>query len=218
MGGKIHKYDTYDLRKWGPYDVATFVDIGANCGTVSIMARILFPDARIIAIEPCRETFSHLQFYMNWGVECYNFAMGDGTELSFQKGSHSGLNQFSSSEEASYSKGLYRVPSQTLPNIFKAFNVVPPYILKIDCEGGERFLLNDPACKDVVRGSLQTCMELHKYPGVTSQQWRDWLKDIETHQLLLPKWEKHGDKYKCGYVPVDLLPSNYSDIQLLRKP
>jgi len=51
MAGKIHYYDTYDLRKFlkiSPYCIDGLIDIGANVGSVSIMGRLLFPAARII--------------------------------------------------------------------------------------------------------------------------------------------------------------------------
>jgi FkbM family methyltransferase len=224
MPGKIHRFDTYDLRKWQPHDVKTFVDIGANVGTVSIMARILFPEARIIAFEPCREVFEKLLFFRPWGVEVFNYALGDGKPLAFQRHStHSGMHKFWSKDEPGFEKLMKYAPdtyysrSKTLPDIIKSHKVEPPYILKIDCEGGERFLLKDPECKDIVRNSLQTNMELHRMAG-SLDEWLAWYRDIDTHDLLVGNWDNDRKVFAYHLVEDKLPVGKWSlEVQLLRK-
>ena len=74
MAGKIWRYDCYDIRKFDPGDIDTFLDIGANCGRTSLQAKVLNPTARVISIEPCINTFEILQANMlQWlktGIEC----------------------------------------------------------------------------------------------------------------------------------------------------
>ncbi len=99
MAGKIHRFDCYDLRKHTGSGIKTFIDIGANVGTTSIMARILFPKARIIAIESAKTTFEKLKFFSNWFIECFQFALGDGKPVRFHDRGHLSLNRFYTEDE-----------------------------------------------------------------------------------------------------------------------
>jgi len=89
MGGHIWYYDIYDIRKFGIDDVHTFLDIGCHVGSVVMMAKILLPKTRIIAVEPCKEIFDFLGEQRTfWGrniFEPYNLALGDGTPMWIQK-------------------------------------------------------------------------------------------------------------------------------------
>lgn len=224
MAGKIHRYDCYDLRKFDPEEIGVFLDIGAQIGSTSIMARILNAAARIIALEPCIETFEILKRnLMYWNVECYNVALGSGTPMCFLRGRSSGTHRFVDEDERQWwPKEIdYVVESKTLSQIFQDYNVQTdkPYIIKIDCEGGERHILKDENAQDLIRGSIMTVMEIHSGFGGTHEQWTPWFKELEnTHKLLLAGWERGEDYKKYVYMPCDVLPTRgYYQIQLMSK-
>ncbi len=215
MAGKVFRYDCYDLRKFKPGDISTFIDIGANIGSVSLMAKVLNPTARVIALEPCEMTFNKLTEnmaqWMNTGIECYNVALGDGSDLCLAKKHslhNSGLNKFYAEEEKQWwpSEDREMAPSKSLADIFKDYDisVSEPYIIKIDSEGGERFLLQQQETIDLVRGSVQAVFEIHLGFGGTGEQWREWIQNLsDTHELRIGQWEGEEDDElrKYRYIP-----------------
>jgi FkbM family methyltransferase len=214
MAGKIHYYDCYDLRKFKPHDIKAFVDIGANVGTTVIMARILNPQAKVVALEPCKETFDILERNMQyWQTECYNVAFGPGTPMNFVPRSQSGMHRFvdDSDEEKQWWKDTYTIESKTLVQIFEEYKIPTsePYIIKVDCEGGERFLLEEVEAWNLIRSSVQTMFEIHLSFGGTFDQWNEWFKKFEdTHELRLGHWvDKGTPQRRYVYTPVDQLPS-----------
>jgi len=208
MAGKIHRYDCYDLRKFKSDYIRTFVDIGANVGSTAIMARILFPKARVVAFEPAPETFEKLSFFTTWQIECYQLALGDGTKLSYHKNDkNSGLSRFyNESEKKWWVQNQIFVDSKPLSEIFEIYKIdtTQPYIIKIDCEGGERFLLNDNKATELIRGSVQSIYEIHDGIGGTKEQWKTWFNQFkDTHELRVAQWQdKHNPNQKYVYSQV----------------
>ena len=199
MAGKIHKYDMYDLRKCITDDVGTFIDIGANKGTKSLMAKILFPYSRIIAIEPGRETFKQLKRNLKLvcDVEFYNIALGVGNMKHIKSKKFSGLDQCVIDNSGD-------VKGRLLYQIFDDYKIdtTKQYIIKIDCEGCERYLLKDEKAIDIIKNSLQLIMELHLDVGYDNNvdDWNDWFKNFkDTHDLSFGLFDKEKDKYY--YVP-----------------
>ena len=222
MAGKIHRYDCYDLRKFKPNDIMTFVDVGANKGTTSIMARILFPKARIVAFEPAPDTFEELSFFKNWFIECYQLALGDGSKLSYDKYKHSGLSRFYNEEEKKWWKqDEILIESLPLNVIFEKYKIdtTKPYIVKVDCEGGERFLLKDDKSIDLIRGAVQSMFEIHVGFGGTKEEWREWFKIFEdTHELRIGSWDKSEEEKKRIFIPVSEFDSDKRpEVELVSK-
>lgn len=56
----IGPFDVYGLKHISDGDINTIVDIGANVGMFCFVARSYFPNARIIAYEPCSQTRQYL--------------------------------------------------------------------------------------------------------------------------------------------------------------
>jgi FkbM family methyltransferase len=229
MAGNIHRYDCYDLRKFRPGDIDVFLDIGAQIGSTTVMAKLLNPTARIIAIEPCKESFDTLRKQV-WGAECYNVALGPGTPMCFIKGKNSGLNRFVDENEKQWwpngdniEGGNILVESKTLEQLFVDYQIPwkQNYIIKLDCEGGERYLLQEEDAVYCVRHSTQTVLELHFGFGGTFEQWRDWLALFkDTHELLVGDWE-FGVKIKryiyklCSELP--LKGRGWRQVELVRR-
>jgi len=76
-----------------------------------------------------------------------------------------------------------------------------PYIIKIDCEGGERFILQEgQKALEIIQGSVQTMMELHLDVGGTAADWNVFFKDVQkTHNVTwggfnLPNKNSKGER------------------------
>lgn len=219
MGGRIWKWDTYDIRKYKAWDIAQVLDIGANVGGFSMMSRILFPIAKIYAIEPCIETYNRLIATAGcWGVKCFNFALGNGEKLYFRGSGVSGFNKFYRSSEISI-KERYSVDSYYLSKICEMLriNINKPYIIKIDCEGGERFILEDKNADIYIRNANQISLELHKNVG-PREKWLEYFKSFEnTHDLLISTWYRDDTRRYYKFDSIDKLPENRCDLQLMNK-
>ena len=227
MAGKIHYYDTYDLRKFckiSPYCIDGLIDIGANVGSVSIMGRILFPSARVIGLEPCKETYEVLERNMRyWIIESHNLAIGDGNPMCFLRAGNNGLHRFVRQDEEQWipEEPEYFVDSMSLKQMFDTFklNDMKSYIIKIDTEGGERHLLNDESL-NIVRGSVQFMAELHGGFGGSVQEWNDWFDELsDTHELRLSQWKYKGTPNRRNvYVPIDKIEYiKQSEVMLVNK-
>ena len=133
MAGKILRYDCYDLRKFKVGDIHTFLDIGANIGTTSLMAQILNPTARVIALEPVKETFEvlrrNLEHVSHPKIECYNIALGDGKPMCFHRRKYNGMHRFYSEKEKELGwwdqHGEYLMDSKTGERHVKPFRKPP---------------------------------------------------------------------------------------------
>ena len=110
MAGKIWKYDCYDLRKFDPYEINYFFDIGTNTGIVALQAKVLYPKVKVIGIEPAKDTFEMLKNNIKqWksteielcDVELYNIALGDGGLMNMHRKGKAGcgMNKFYSEKE-----------------------------------------------------------------------------------------------------------------------
>ena len=197
--GNIWIYDQYDLRKFAPDKIDYFLDIGACVGTASVLFKSICPRARVIAIEPCVENYELMKVAAGtWDVQCHNMALGNGEKLCFGRRSREGHRFYTSTEKHWWpEEPEYFVPSKSLPEMFKHFKIKGRYVIKVDAEGGERFILNDADCIDIVRNSVQFNMEYHKDFGGKQDHWHEWFRNFaDTHILL------HRTNDRDGYQSV----------------
>ena len=190
--------DSYLIRDL-PKDIDFIVDIGANIGVFSTYARYLFPEARIVAIEPDKDNYLNLTNNLkDLYVSCRNMAYGDGRDL-FLKDNGGGVQTF---ENESVNSDSYMVKSFSLKDIFETNNLETNknYVIKLDCEGGERFLLNNND-NDIIRNCQHFCMEIH-FPNRTFEQfskfpsferYNNWVKSFsDTHKIIYHHSRKHS--------------------------
>lgn len=206
---EICMHDTYGFYKY-PYNFFDVIlDIGANCGVFSVLAKFSNPKCKLIAIEPGKDTYqklkSNLELFPNTTID--NSALGDGSSLYFFDGNASYCNLFYKENENTLQQNTYKVDSFTLPTIFQKYDIdidKMKYFIKMDCEGGERFLLNDTKCEEIIRKSIQLSIEVHfsnsKNPRFKTfpkwEEYNDWInKNFQnTHSILY-----HHSNRKLGH-------------------
>jgi FkbM family methyltransferase len=204
MAHQIFNHDTYNLRKYYPGSVDYFLDIGACVGTTSLLFRTIDPLAKVIALEPSPLEFDYMKTIAGvWGVKCYNMALGNGEQLCFEKISRGCHRFYTEAEKQWWPEKHYLVESKTLPALFKHFKIHGRYIIKVDCEGGERFLLEDKEAIEIIRNAVQFNLEIHYKFGGTMEQWNKWFDNFRrTHNLYIKTKEK-DKRQQCIYRQVN---------------
>jgi FkbM family methyltransferase len=206
----IIKNDKYRIKDYPNYYFDYIFDLGATFGTFSIIMKSRNPDARVIAIEPCRDTFQILQSRVHgMGIEVQDIALGDGRPCYFvdKNNAYRHLCVPSQSEETSY-----EVKSKSLPNIFydSGCTLKDKYFMKIDCEMGERFIIGDPVAEQILLNAVQVGLVIHfRNPGTLDSlnyynyEWNldyhtynEWVHDLfkETYEI-----EYYKSRKRRGY-------------------
>lgn len=112
----------------------TIVDIGANVGYFSKLARTNYPDASIYAIEPVTQTYQALQlnFANDIKTKTFNYAISEtSTTISmFHSDQHNELSRVDA-------MGNLQVPAVTLDSFTRQNNISTIHLLKIDTESHE---------------------------------------------------------------------------------
>jgi len=211
MAHRIWRYDTYAIRKYKPKSVDYFLDIGACVGATSLLFKSVDPYTKIRAIEPCHEDYKRLKrLGDDWGFRTYNFALGDGKPMCFER-KRQGAHKFYAEADKQWWPEVpeFLVDSKTITEIFEFLHIKGRYIVKVDCEGGERFILNDEKSIPLIRGAIQFNIELHRFGG-TLEAWGKWFDEFkDTHQLY--KRNDKGERDKNGqdiYFEVDKPDNN----------
>jgi len=176
---EIIQQDAYMLRHWKCDFFDYIIDIGANIGIFVNYAHARHPNAKIFAYEPCKEAIANLIDNCGFIQKCIfeDKAMGDGSDMNFY-GLQMEISYFVKPDELE-SPNNCAVNSISLSNIFKQHNIPldSNYFIKIDCEGGERFLLNDNDCIEIIKKSCGLSMEIHFTPvGVKIREWDSVLR------------------------------------------
>jgi FkbM family methyltransferase len=163
MFREIYTQDCYKMRSV-QFNPATIIDIGANIGMFSVYTRALFPSAYIMAIEPCLATYEVLQQNIAWLNICHRrAALGNGErfrEHIHQDGDGSNQCRVDGTGE--------EVASFTLRDFINTHGL-EPFILKMDCEGGEASLLKSAEDSALLAKAGHWAMEYHaKIIGVSA--------------------------------------------------
>ncbi len=173
--GEVAQQDCYRLRKlpWVPNFI---IDIGANVGAFAVWAKLNFPESRVLAIEPDGHNYTALRDNircLSALVESCRGALGrdqvwqahtteTGGNQSFVS---SGLGYPNLSQATSDSYTISAVQVVTLKTLFEYFfsglDDGRKVILKIDCEGGENCIFDDPESMEALRRADYIAMELH---------------------------------------------------------
>ncbi|MHA2401911.1 MAG: hypothetical protein ACXADH_02885 [Candidatus Kariarchaeaceae archaeon] len=170
--------DIYHLRDIEPGLVDYFFDFGANIGFTSIMAKHLFPFAKVVAIEPCREIHQYLsQNLAMYDIKIDDRALGDGSDLHFKERGHILDGSFVKED-----LGTYTVNSAPLYTFLQDYGCTKDanYVLKMNCEGGEHFIKGDKHAEFAFVNAMQVGMMIHyRSPMTPFEEWPEW-KDADT--------------------------------------
>jgi FkbM family methyltransferase len=182
---EIFTTDCYKLKPLLGKPIDTIIDIGANNGFFAVYARVLFPTAKIVCFEPCPDTFARLSDNVaNLNIECRNIGLGDGTPITMKRNSHTG----DSGSFIGVAGG--DIPTKTFTDLVADLSITANTIVKIDCEGGERFLVkSDEQCNTLAKAG-RWMMEVHY-----SQKLWPGCPPREFYELF---WHAFAAKYNFG--------------------
>jgi len=190
----LHK-DRHGLRHFPTNYFDYFIDIGAHIGVFSLVAKILHPESKIIAVEPCKETCSYLQENLNLlDIKIENVALGNGEDLCFHEMNNLEASYFTEEEE---NTGDYSVPSIKLKDLLDKYDIkkTDKYYLKIDCEGGESFLIGDKESEDIFREATKIVLEIH-FPNKINKQFNN----LPTYEQYAEWVNKFKDTHCIRYM------------------
>lgn len=178
------------------------VDIGANIGLFSIFAKMNHPNSKVIALEPFNSNFASLKSNCEYlDIETEMLALGNGEALELVENSGGDGDrcvsyrfvELGSGSSMSVMNNL--VKSIRLSDLLelKKVDISKNMFIKVDCEGGERHLIDHKKSEDIIRKSKQLSMEIH-FPAQRSgafdylptwDVYRDWIYDNfeETHKI-----------------------------------
>jgi len=165
--------DDYKLRElaFRGAQPAVIYDIGANIGLAALQARMLFPRAEIICVEPCPETFAvlsqnteHLRVWTKQAA----LAAGGPVRMVCDPLSDGGNRV----EPGGHIEAI------TLGQL--VLGGLSPYVIKLDCEGGEGSILVDDASRYALKHALHWAMEYHPpLTGISAEMYRTELELID---------------------------------------
>lgn len=176
--GEVVTNDCYRLRDVSPAPGIIF-DIGANVGTFTRHAQNVFPGVPIIAVEPNALNCAHLRKFTDMrNVHLYEAALGHGKI-------YHGTTARNGSGETYLSAGLgypadlmdeavrrkdaleeVAIETVSLHSLFHTHDVMASdwrVLLKIDCEGAENSIWDNPKEMDCLYRADYVCMEIHNY-------------------------------------------------------
>jgi FkbM family methyltransferase len=146
------------------------IDAGANIGAASVCFALMYPEARVVAIEPETENYSLLcANVQGLNVRCIQAALAG--KVGSTHLIDPGIGTFGYRTAASGDGA--EVPTVTMPNILQEHGE-PPYfsfLVKLDIEGGEKEVFEGDT--DWVQNTPVVIVELH-----------DWL--LSRQQTALP--------------------------------
>jgi len=222
--GHEYEFENYGLDIYPENFFDDFVDIGGCYGTISFMIAGRNSDARVFCYEPSEKEFVDLKkkalIYSN--IFPINRCLGNGKEL-FINSRKAGQHTFMETKNED-SKKQYSKPSNTVKEIFNInkIDTSNKYGLKIDCEGGERFLIDDHDAEEIIRKSCHLAMEIHfNHKELKQHFWfrdfpyfvvyNDWVRDnfSDTHNI---KYWKSRRKSGVGVYVLTNKRNNYEKI------
>eukprot|EP01001_Neometanema_parovale_P008597 NODE_4866_length_1008_cov_106.306215_g4659_i0.p1 GENE.NODE_4866_length_1008_cov_106.306215_g4659_i0~~NODE_4866_length_1008_cov_106.306215_g4659_i0.p1 ORF type:complete len:293 (+),score=23.30 NODE_4866_length_1008_cov_106.306215_g4659_i0:83-961(+) len=178
------------------------IDVGANLGTFTVMLAKLFPQARILALEPAPATFAllchNLRINNVTNVIAHNLAMTvDGRNASFWfRPEWPGTSQVTPNQRAAMD--LRRQGSRTAGTIMPTYSITLTQLLelhhvhhirllKMDCEGCEYEV------QDAIPNGLvdYTCGEIH--PNLAVENKVPCAIKAKVHKAMCGMWGLRGN-------------------------
>ena len=195
--------DEYKLRKIG-FTLDVLYDIGADCGSVTMFAHSIFPDTRIVAVEPNPWSFSRLA--KNAAdipqIVPINAAIGQGPL--FQPAGEVGPLHWLVVDRDSPTWDNKLVPAAVqaigLDELYSQHGG-ERYAVKVDIEGGEVAMIRHEPSRNVLINSSYFAAELH-YWGSTREGMMEGVDTINRFLFELAQTHTiYSYNYgACGHV------------------
>jgi FkbM family methyltransferase len=174
--------DDYGLSEFRKNKISKIIDIGANVGFFSIASRFFFPDAAIHAYEPNLDLESDLAHnFSQLNIELRTQAVGK-KSCSVKLDLMGESNQTRVNESSSGSTEMVSLDSV----VKEAGGKID--LLKMDCEGSEWDILEDP---ESLRQVDNVTLEYHLW---ANQEDHDYAKDlVKSHGFKIIKHEPSSE-------------------------
>lgn len=174
--------DDYGLSEFRKNKISKIIDIGANVGFFSIASRFFFPDAAIHAYEPNLDLESYLAHnFSQLNIELRTQAVGK-KSCSVKLDLMGESNQTRVNESSSGSTEMVSLDSV----VKKAGGKID--LLKMDCEGSEWDILEDP---ESLKQVDNVTLEYHLW---ANQENHDYAKDlVKSHGFKIIKHEPSSE-------------------------
>jgi hypothetical protein len=164
--------DSYQLRpffKKCTRNIDTIIDIGSNIGYFSLLSSVLYPHAKKILVEPNPENVKALKqnFKDFLNIDIIPKALGNGSKVKMKFDERwSGSDSVVIDENGDIETiGIVDIIPKNVGN----------YILKVDCEGGEKYLLDsDPK---LFNNCIYFASEFHENDTNSISDWEYWIKN-----------------------------------------
>ena len=172
--------DSYGLKTL-PEIPDYFIDIGANNGYTAIWFNYLYPGSKIIALEPHPKTYERLVVNVKGlPITTINKGLGDGSPLYLQ--------DFGGTSNAYYNTNETGESIETTTLRAVLGELQGSYYLKVDAEGGEKWLLH-PDNLHYLLNADYTGIEYHPPDKITRQEALDICFNIQkNHRITKSNW------------------------------
>jgi len=124
-----------------------FIDVGANCGIYTVLAAVINPNLRVVAIEPVPKvcaalTRNVIQNNLGPRVTILNVAASDANgTVDFHEAENTGMSSLAPNGYRSQAGKVIQVQCRTLDSIIAQLSIEPDFV-KIDVEGFEDVVLS----------------------------------------------------------------------------
>jgi len=182
--------DSYQIRNYDKDAFDYIIDIGSNVGQFSFIAHVLFSNAKIFAYEPCDKSYEVMCISLKGipNLTLIHKALGNGEPLYFRE-SGGVLETCTGHLFKEKNTGNYKIDSVTLDKIFEEnkIDLKKKILLKIDCEGGEQYLLNNKynnillECEHISFEAHFPCTKYDNFDDLpTWETYNNWVKEVFT--------------------------------------
>lgn len=174
--GEVVTEDTYRIKKLD-FIPSLIFDIGANIGVFTRYCRQLFPQAFIVAVEPDNENVQHFQMFTfrDSQLVLLHKALGKGNIWRSKSAANGAGESYVSSGlgfpdelmQKSETVEKWNIPTITLPELVDEYMKYAgkggKSVCKIDIEGGENAIFEDPKSIEALKTFDYICAEIHFY-------------------------------------------------------
>jgi len=185
---KIVLKDCYRIKDIPEGSLDAIFDIGASVGIFSVLMKMRHPFAKIIAVEPLLEATKVMKdsFYCH-GIFLEEKALGNGKPIHFRERGHI-LDGLCTEKD----EGI-EIKTITLGDLFDEYRckLTDKYLLKFNCEGGEKYLIGDKRAEEILYHAKYICFQIHyKSPSTNFDEWlsleeyEKWMKKIFTNHNI----------------------------------